>query len=354
MSFSFTIIGAGLSGLLTAYRLKKAGIKIQLLEARNLPGGRISTKKGANDTPLEMGATWFGPQHTFTRELLEELKIPFFEQHMKGRVYFDNPSSAPAQLIDIPEQPPSYRIAGGTACLTDILAAKLEDELILNESVKELNFEDSEVAIITSRGKSFKSDKVICCLPPALLMDAVTFKPELPEHFRSVAENTHTWMQEAIKVGLVYSSNFWRDQHISGIFSNEGPVTEFYDHTDRYDSKYALCGFLHPAYRELEPEDRKQRVLAQLKRLLGNEIENYLSYEERIWSCEEFTAGNFRSDLQPHQNNGHPIFVNPLYDGKLIVSNSETSPHFGGYMEGAIFSANKTAASLIAQHSTSK
>jgi len=57
------IIGAGLSGLLTGYRLKKEGIPFKILEARNRVGGRINTVNGINNTPIEMGATWFTNQH---------------------------------------------------------------------------------------------------------------------------------------------------------------------------------------------------------------------------------------------------------------------------------------------------
>ncbi|MCJ7758751.1 MAG: FAD-dependent oxidoreductase, partial [Gillisia sp.] len=69
------IIGAGLSGLLTAYRLKKEGIPFKILEARNRIGGRINTVYGTDNTPVEMGATWFGSEHKHLRALLEELGI---------------------------------------------------------------------------------------------------------------------------------------------------------------------------------------------------------------------------------------------------------------------------------------
>ena len=57
------IIGAGLSGLSTAYQLKKAGINFKILEAQSHLGGRIETIYGKQDTPMEMGATWFGEEH---------------------------------------------------------------------------------------------------------------------------------------------------------------------------------------------------------------------------------------------------------------------------------------------------
>lgn len=82
------IIGAGLSGLLAAYHLKKEGIPFKILEARTRVGGRINTVYGTNNTPVEMGATWFGTQHKNLIALLEELGIKYFEQYMEGTVFF--------------------------------------------------------------------------------------------------------------------------------------------------------------------------------------------------------------------------------------------------------------------------
>jgi monoamine oxidase len=99
------IIGAGLSGLLTAYRLKKEGIPFKILEARNRIGGRINTVYGTDNTPVEMDATWFGNQHKHLRSLLEELGIEYFEQCMDGTVFFQPFSTSAAESIQIPSQP---------------------------------------------------------------------------------------------------------------------------------------------------------------------------------------------------------------------------------------------------------
>src|SRR6056300_623657 len=96
------IIGAGLSGLLIAYRLKKENIPFKILEARNRIGGRIFTDYGADQTPVEMGATWFGNQHSRLIDLLDELNIGYFEQFMDGKVFFQPFSASPAQSIQIP------------------------------------------------------------------------------------------------------------------------------------------------------------------------------------------------------------------------------------------------------------
>ena len=39
------VIGAGLSGLVTAYRLSRAGLDVEVLEARPKPGGVIGSER---------------------------------------------------------------------------------------------------------------------------------------------------------------------------------------------------------------------------------------------------------------------------------------------------------------------
>jgi monoamine oxidase len=124
------IIGAGLSGLLTAYRLKNEGIKFKVLEARTRVGGRINTVFGTGNTPIEMGATWFGSEHENLIALLEELGIEYFEQYMDGKVFFQPFSTSPAESIQIPSQPPSYRISGGSSRLINTLYQKLDEDEI--------------------------------------------------------------------------------------------------------------------------------------------------------------------------------------------------------------------------------
>lgn len=154
-------------------------------------------------------------------------------------------------------------------------------------------------------------------------------------------------MQESIKAGVVYKEPFWKDHKVSIIVSNQGPVIEYYDHSDSTNSKFALCGFLHPDSGNLKKAEREIRVIAQLKRLFGRKAEEYTSYEEVVWQNEKFTNANTGETFLPHQNNGNSIFQESLYGGKVLISNSETSPVYGGYMEGAVFSGNQLAKKLL-------
>lgn len=154
-------------------------------------------------------------------------------------------------------------------------------------------------------------------------------------------------MQEAVKAGVVYKEPFWRDKNISTIVSNQGPLIEYYDHSDSTNSKFALCGFLPPDYANLKREERKESVISQLKRLFGDEAGEYIGYEEVDWQHEKFTNAGTGEVFLPHQNNGNSIFQEPLYSGKVFISNSETSTLYGGCLEGAAYAANQIAKTII-------
>jgi monoamine oxidase len=338
------IIGAGLTGLLIAYRLKQLGFTIQILEARDRLGGRISTLLSANETPVEMGATWFGNQHTNLIKLLDELNISYFEQYMKGTAFFEAFSTAPPQTIQIPQDSPSYRIESGTSNLINTLANELnQNEIKLSQPVKELIFENGTVRIKTNNG-TFKGDIVISTVPSALLVSSIQFTPSLPMEFIRIAMNTHTWMQDSIKVALIYQTPFWKNKKLSGtIFSNVGPITEFYDQSDNTETRFALCGFVNGSYIQITKTERKEKVMNQLFKIFGEEAMDYLSYEELVWSEEIYTKDKKQNSVSvyPHQNNGNPIFSNAFYDNRFFIAGSETSTDYPGYMEGAIVSANR-------------
>lgn len=337
------IIGAGLSGLLTAYLLKKEGIPFKILEARTRVGGRINTLNGTNNTPVEMGATWFGPQHKYLIALLKELGINYFEQYMDGTVFFQPFSASPAESIQIPGQPPSYRISGGTSNLINTLYQKLDkDEVLLDQAVKEIRFHKNSVQVIAK--EVFEGNRVILSIPPKLWAKKILFEPHLPKDLMNIAIETHTWMEDSIKVALTYNQAFWEHENLSGtLFSNTGPVTELYDHSNHERSKYALCGFINPSFKNLAYEERYASVIDQIKNVFGEKAKEFVDYEECIWSKEESTFEESDSLLFPHQNNGNPIFSKSFFDDKLLISSSESASEFPGYMEGAVYSANITA-----------
>ena len=74
---SVLVVGAGLSGLAAAYRLRDAGKRVTLIEARAEPGGRVRTLRGYFDDGLyaELGAARVAETHEYVIHWLNELNL---------------------------------------------------------------------------------------------------------------------------------------------------------------------------------------------------------------------------------------------------------------------------------------
>lgn len=202
------IIGAGLSGLLTAFRLKKEGIPFRILEARNRIGGRINTVLGTDETPVEMGATWLQNHHQNLIALLNELGLYAFEQFMDETVLFQQQANSPVQMMTIGKQSPSYRIAGGTSNLMNTLYQTFDSEdIVLNQTVTKIVFHANSVQVIAD--ETFEASHVVLAIPPKLWAKRILFEPNLPDDLITIAEQTQTWMEDSIKVALTFNQPFW-------------------------------------------------------------------------------------------------------------------------------------------------
>ncbi len=334
------IIGAGLSGLTAAYALRQSGRAVRVLESRDRYGGRIHTLGYENNTPVEMGATWLGSQHHTLIRLLEELEIATFEQVIGDKAIYEAISTSPHYLASLPPNPePSLRIKQGTYCLIDKLVDLVgSDNISLNQRVQEIKRTEKSVLVRTT-DLEISADKVIVTLPPNLMSHSIQFYPALPSELVDIANQTHTWMGESIKVALRYDQPFWRTDELSGtIISNVGPIPEMYDHSNVEDNSYALMGFLNGNYHNVTKTDRLKLILAQLRKYFGNKADRYTEYCEEVWRNEHDTFRPYKSHVLPHQNNGHLLYDESYYDGRLILAGTETSKVYPGYMEGAVYS----------------
>src|SRR4051794_7061676 len=78
------VVGAGISGLVAARELRRAGASVQVLEARDRVGGKIHTVDVAG-CAVDLGAHWGGPTQRRFLALIEELGIATEPQYLDGR-----------------------------------------------------------------------------------------------------------------------------------------------------------------------------------------------------------------------------------------------------------------------------
>lgn len=89
---SVIVIGAGLSGLYTAWQLHQQQRDVFLLEACERTGGRILSAKIAKETDpaIDMGPAWIWPQlQPRLRRLVAELDLQLFKQFITGDMIYE-------------------------------------------------------------------------------------------------------------------------------------------------------------------------------------------------------------------------------------------------------------------------
>ncbi|WP_394750823.1 flavin monoamine oxidase family protein [Spongiimicrobium salis] len=340
----YIIVGAGLSGLTAGYTLYNQNERdFTILEARNRIGGRIHTHQG-----IDLGATWFQNYHEHLVDLANTLNINSFPQYAKGTGILTYSPTAPAHYFESdPNGPSAYRFAGGSISLLNRLAEPLEKNMVLGAVVHAITATSTGVSI-TTQEQHYTAEKVIVTLPPQLA-SCIAYTPLLPPSLQYAMENTHTWMGNAIKVGLTFEQAFWREKGYSGIIMGQvGPTTELYDHSNALDTSFALMGFVNEQMRYENPEKRKELILGHLEEHFGKEVRQYHSYEEKDWSEDPFTFPEKFKGTYHMPQYGNPVFQSPYFNEKLWFCGAETSPIHGGYMDGAVYSGRSVVKKLLA------
>ncbi|MCX2743344.1 FAD-dependent oxidoreductase [Mangrovivirga sp. M17] len=343
------IVGGGLTGLVAAYTLQQNGINnFLLLEAQSRFGGRIDTLYHES-LPIELGPTWVHANHFELLELLKDLGIPVFSQYNEGIAKYEMQGQVQS-FIPPGGQAVSYRIGGGSVQLTDKLSQYLNgDQYRLSTEVKSINEQDGSLMIKDQEGNKYEGKKVVVTLPPRLAIENISFDPALPDNLQKLMHSTYTWMSTYIKSAVVYDHPFWKEMGFSGMaFSQDGPMTEVYDHSDINDEKYALQGFVSPEerYMTLSKKEREKRIIRQLVGFFGPEAGEYVAYYEKNWNSDQYSSVEGDKLIPSKHLYGHELYQKHYLNEKLKFAGTETAPDSGGFMEGAVI-AGKQAANFV-------
>ena len=120
------VVGAGPSGLTAARELKKAGLTVAVLEARDRVGGRTWTDT-VDGAMLEIGGQWVSPDQTTLLELLQELNLQTYPRYRDGESIYIGEDGAPVRYTGdtFPVNPDTAVEMDRLVALLDGLAAEI-------------------------------------------------------------------------------------------------------------------------------------------------------------------------------------------------------------------------------------
>jgi monoamine oxidase len=364
MSHPVVVVGAGLSGLQASRLLVQAGQKVLLIEARDRLGGRVlSQGLSAGRHRADLGPSWFWPgMNPRVERLAAELGLGVYPQYTRGATAIEGPDGQVRRQQSSWEQSPSsYRIEGGTQSLIERLYERIQDQVHLKTGTQLLGMKLRAHAVeLTLKDASGSwtqlASQVVLTLPPRLTAQDLQMEPSWPDALIKDMRNTPTWMAGQAKFVAIYEQAFWREAGWSGAaMSHRGPMVEIHDASDATGQSAALFGFVgaSPAYRAgIGSEALAKQSLAQLVRLFGPAAATPLWSGVQDWAQEPLTASG--SDRQPLAY--HPMYGDPVVPGewqqRLWLAGTERSANYGGYLEGALDSAEQAVKGLLAHVSS--
>jgi monoamine oxidase len=312
-----TVIGAGLSGLALAGALRAEGRDVILLEARTRPGGRVMSQGG-----YDLGPAWIWPHNARMLALVDRLGLPLYAQHSAGRLVFEDAHGAIRRDLDLATMGGSLRVGGGLARITDRMAEEVGDALRLGHTVLRIGASAQGVEVIGD-GFEMLARRVILAMPPRLAAGLGVTVPDVP-----------TWMAGHAKLVAVYNTPFWRAAGLNGdAISHLGPLAEVHDASPENTAEGALFGFALPG--TAASPDFRESALAQLARLFGPEASAPRKVIVKDWSRDPLTATEADRVAPPR----HPAYRAIAPTARIIFAGTETAPHEGGFLEGALEAA---------------
>lgn len=79
------VVGAGISGLMAAYRIARKGRSVLVVEARDRVGGRVLNHHLRTGGTIEAGGAFIGPTQSHIKALADDLGIGTFKEYATGK-----------------------------------------------------------------------------------------------------------------------------------------------------------------------------------------------------------------------------------------------------------------------------
>lgn len=393
------VVGAGLSGLVCAARLREAGHEVVVLEARDRVGGRLHSIPFAGTT-LDLGGQWMSVGQPRLAALAARLGVETFPQERAGTPLFAiedgrKISSAIARwraarrVERLAKHPPGHDESLAHWLATNIRRRTAADLIAMHaelvfamdaSSISLLNYLDvfARTGGFSPKGPDLRGGgrehRFVGGAQALALALARDLDVRLSTPVRAIVDgNVHTdravlaadrvvlalppslmrkidvalptrlppqTLGPVVKCFAAYHRAFWRDDGLSGeAFRPRGDIRA------TVALENVLLGFVvgPPAVSWHLREDRRELVIATFVEQFGEEAASPLAYTEVDWGRDPWSAGCVAS-LPPHAFALPARWRAPF--GRIHFAGTESADAWPGYMEGAIEAGERVAREL--------
>ena len=404
-SIDVAIIGAGAAGLGAAHALKRAGLSVIVLEARDRVGGRGHTVMASPEVTFDLGCGWLhSADHNSFVKIAEALdfeidrKLPpwrerawgkafppedrddyirsldeFFERlHQDAKGGVDHPASLYLEkgnrwnpMIDAissyingcetdslsildfdayEDTNLNWRVRRGYGALMTAYGASLP--LALNCAVTLIDHTGKRLRIETSQG-TLTADKVIVTVPTNLIADeAIRFFPALPEKI-DAARGLPLGLADKVMLALDEPELLPVDGNLRGATMR----TEMGTYHLRPFGQPCIEGFFGGRFAQALEDAGDGAIAAhsidEIVSFLGSDFRRKLRpLTESRWAHDPFARGSYSHALPGHAGK-RAVLAAPV-NGRLFFAGEATSPNFFSTAHGAHDSGERAAREVMA------
>ena len=235
----------------------------------------------------------------------------------------------------------------GAQDFAERVAAPLEGRIRFGAVVRSIEWGASG-AVLDADGVPVTAGRVIVTVAPPLCA-RLAFDPPLPARRDEIQRRMR--MGALTKAIAVYDEPFWRQDGLSGESLSDASLASLtFDLSPPDGSRGVLVGFVGGddarTYAAMGEAERRANVLAGFARLYGPRALEPAGWAERQWAAQEWSGGGPVAIAPPGAlTAGGDALRKPC--GPIHWAGTESSPTWGGFIDGAIRSGERAASEIL-------
>ena len=340
------IIGAGLSGLVAAYELRKLNFDISILEAQSRPGGRVFTFRNFDEPGIfaEAGAARIPHDHDLTLKYVHEFELPLVPFYPSDGKFMRLRGGRAEQIswskfadnswyvhLDKPDE--WQKIRGGNDQLPRAFATKLGAVVRYGSPVVKIEQSQSDVTVKFKEKETLRSmtgDVVICAIPFTMLS-----KLEISPSFGAARlESIHSLEYDSASRAFIETKRrYWREQQLNGYaFGDDG--AEVWESTFEQPGTHGILqNYLRGEYAldlmKKAASARTEYTLDKLGKLFPELRTNFVKGVSKCWDEDPWVLGAW---AHPERKT---LEVGARPEGRIFFAGEHLSDN-ASWMQGAL------------------
>jgi monoamine oxidase len=345
------VVGAGMSGLVAAYELVRAGHDVVVLEARGRVGGRVRTVREpfARGQFAEAGAARIRPEHDLTLGYASHFGLPVdpFQPDAGDYVRLVEGERTSVPAADFLAGETAYvKIRNGTERLPLAFASALGARIRLGAAVTAVEQDAGTVHADHADGRH-SGDRLLCTVPLPVL-GRIDFTPPLSKDKREAAAGGFDY-RPSTRVVVQFDRRFWEDAGFNGWGLTDWPEELWHPTWDLPGPEGLLLSYVRGpralALDDLDEPGRIDAVLEHWEDVFPGASSHRVaatshSWQHDPWSRGAYAAPTAAQDAALGDRLGRA-------EGRIHFAGEHASAH-RGWVQGALASGIRAAREIHA------